>query len=282
MAFPGELNINYYKGDTHEFKIYPQKTDGSIFYLDDYSNASFTIAEARGSAGLSSQINGSAKISTDGTYILCAITPENGSAMDPSKTYEYDVQVYSPGPNTYDKVFTLLTGSISVTDDVTQGFGNPNPSIASYKVFYYNTGATGGDAPVDLNEYLPNQNIVIKNSGTLEKIGYNFIGWSKSSSGSGNFYQAGDTHPLVSSDIKFYPKWEAIQYDVTFNSNGGSSIPGTHYRTDQSILAPTIPTKSGAVFVGWCETPEAVETIVFPYTPGGSGAITLYAKWAEA
>ena len=123
MAFPGELNINYYKGDTHEFKVYPQKTDGSIFYLDDYSNARFKIAEVRGAAGVADQITGSATISIDGTHILCAITPANGALMDPSTTYVYDIQIYAAGSGTYDKVFTLLTGSISVTDDVTQGTG---------------------------------------------------------------------------------------------------------------------------------------------------------------
>lgn len=282
MAFPGELNINYYKGDTHEFKVYPQKTDGSIFYLNDYSNATFKIAQVRGSAGVSGQISGSAKISTDGTYILCAITPENGEAMDPSIKYVYDIQVYSPGSDTYDKVFTLLTGSISITDDVTQGLGSVNGSIPSYRVFYYNTGATSGDAPIDTNEYLPNQNIVVRNSGTLEKIGYSFIGWTKSSSGSGNFYAAGDTHPLVSSDIKFYPKWEALNYLVSYEENGGTTVPGTFYHTDQPIAAPTPPTKSGAVFVGWCETSDLIDVISFPYTPGGIGNITLYAKWTDA
>ena len=124
MAFPGELNINYYKGDTHEFKVYPQKTDGSIFYLDDYSNARFKIATVRGSAGASGQITGSATISADGTHILCAITPANGALMNSSTVYVYDVQIYAAGSGTYDKVFTLLTGSISVTDDVTQGTGS--------------------------------------------------------------------------------------------------------------------------------------------------------------
>lgn len=125
MAFPGELNINYYKGDTHEFKVYPQKTDGSIFYLNDYSNATFTIAKLRGPSSVDNpHIYGHAAISTDGTHIVCAITPTNGSLMDSSITYVYDVQIYSPGPGTYDKIFTLLTGSISVTDDVTQGNGS--------------------------------------------------------------------------------------------------------------------------------------------------------------
>ena len=37
MAFPGTLNINYYKGDTYEFNIYPKKsTDGSAFDLTSF------------------------------------------------------------------------------------------------------------------------------------------------------------------------------------------------------------------------------------------------------
>jgi uncharacterized repeat protein (TIGR02543 family) len=210
MAFPGELNINYYKGDTHEFKVFPQKTDGSTFYLDDYSNATFTIAAVRGTAGVAGQILGSAKISTDGTNVTCAITPENGAVMDSAVTYVYDVQVYAQGPSTYDKVFTLLTGSISVTDDVTQGIGSANSYIPSFRVIYHNTNATSGLVPVDTNVYAPNQNIIISNKATLARQGYTFAGWTKFSDGTGTIYAAGDSHPLSNSDINFYPKWTAV------------------------------------------------------------------------
>jgi hypothetical protein len=209
MAFPGELNINYYKGDTHEFKVYPQKTDGSIFYLTDYGNATFTIAESRGEEGVNlGQIIASARISNDGTHIVCAITPENGKLMDASKTYVYDVQVYAQGPNTYDKVFTLITGSISVTDDVTQDIGTPNRAIPTYRVIYHNSRATSGLAPKDTNGYLPNQNVIVANNGTLARIGFTFVGWTKFSDGSGTVYTPGSTIQLINEDIKFYPKWE--------------------------------------------------------------------------
>jgi hypothetical protein len=92
--------------------------------LTDYTNAKFTIAEVRGAAGVADQIVGSAIISPDKTHITCAITPENGAEMESSITYEYDVQIYDPRSGTYDMVLTLLTGSISVTDDVTQGNGS--------------------------------------------------------------------------------------------------------------------------------------------------------------
>jgi hypothetical protein len=208
MSFPGELNINYYKGDTHEFKVYPQKTDGSIFYLNDFGNSTFTIAEARGQAGVTAgQIVASAKISPDNTYITCAITPENGKLMDPDKTYVYDVQVYAQGSDTYDKVFTILTGNISVRDDVTQDIGTPNRAIPTYRIIYNNTNATSGSVPTDTNGYLPNQNAIVANNGTLERIGYEFQGWTKFSDGTGTLYTAGSTIQITNLDIKLYPKW---------------------------------------------------------------------------
>jgi uncharacterized repeat protein (TIGR02543 family) len=285
MAFPGELNINYYKGDTHEFKVYPQKTDGSIFYLDDYSNATFTIAEIRGEAGLSGQINGSARISLDGTNITCAITPENGKLMDPEKTYVYDVQVYKQGSNTYDYVFTILTGSISVTDDVTQNIGNPNRAIPTYRVIYHNTDATSGVVPVDTNEYRPNQNVIVANNGTLARIGFTFDGWTKFADNTGTVYTSGSSIPISTSDIKLYPKWlpPTVTYDnqsATTSQVGGS----TSYIPQSAILSipTTAPIRTGYVFGGWFTGPagSGVQVTNNSYTPSSPyDPVTLYAKW---
>jgi uncharacterized repeat protein (TIGR02543 family) len=284
MAFPGELNINYYKGDTHEFKVYPQKTDGSIFQLDGYSNATFKIAEIRGAAGVADQITGSAIISTDGTYITCAITPENGAVMDSDTTYVYDVQIYRQGSNTYDYVFTLLTGSISVTDDVTQDIGDLNRAIPTYRVIYHNTNATDGVIPVDINKYLPNQNVVVANNGTLTRVGYTFGGWTKFADNSGTVYLAGDIIP-VSADIKLYPKW--LPPTVTYNNQSAttSQIGGsTSYIPQSAILSipTTAPIRTGYVFGGWFTGPagSGVQVTNNSYTPlSPYDPVTLYAKW---
>jgi len=207
MAFPGELNINYYKGDTHEFKVYPQRPDGSVFNLSSYSNATFTIATERGSSP-TQRLFGNARVNSD--HIVCAITPENGALMDASLIYVYDVQIYSPGSGTYDTVFTLLTGSISITEDVTQDIGNPNGAIPTYRVIYHNTDATSGVVPVDTNGYVTNQNVIVANNGTLARIGFTFSGWTKFSDGTGTVYTSGSTIPLINTDIRLYPKWTAV------------------------------------------------------------------------
>jgi uncharacterized repeat protein (TIGR02543 family) len=289
MAFPGELNINYYKGDTHEFKVYPQKTDGSIFYLTDYSNSTFTIAQARGDAGLAlGHINASARISNDGTHVVCAITPENARLMDASKTYVYDVQVYSQGADTYDKVFTLITGSISVTDDITQDIGTPNRAIPTYRIIYHNTNATSGVVPTNNTGYLPNQSVTIANNGTLERVGYTFAGWTKFSDGTGTVYAAGDSISFISQDIKLYPKWNSPTIIYDNQSATTSEVGGSTSYIPQSTIASiptTAPIRTGYTFGGWFTGPagSGVQVTNGSYAPAHPyGPVTLYAKWTAA
>jgi hypothetical protein len=116
MAFPGELNISYYKGDTYEFKIYPKKsTDGTVFNMFGYS-VTFKMATERGS---STTIEGYSSISSDNTYVSCAITPGNGDSLSAGTQYVYDVEIRK-NSTPYNLVHTLLTGTISVTNQVSQ------------------------------------------------------------------------------------------------------------------------------------------------------------------
>lgn len=117
MAFPATYNINYYKGDTLEFVVYPKKADGSIFDLTDYEDVSFTISTQRGTAGVSNQIHCAASI-INGHEVHCAIRPDDSGPLLPGTTYVYDVEVkHAQSP--YPLVHTLLTGTITVTDQVT-------------------------------------------------------------------------------------------------------------------------------------------------------------------
>jgi hypothetical protein len=141
MAFPATYDFNYYKGDTFEFRIYPKKNDGTVFNLsayqiasnnttaiDDvtdtvapYDSARFTIANIRGSAGV--KVNCFARIHDDGTHVRCAIRPEDSTTLVAGTEYVYDVEVTKPagsaGTGQYSLVHTLLTGKITITDQVT-------------------------------------------------------------------------------------------------------------------------------------------------------------------
>jgi hypothetical protein len=114
MAFPGTYNFSYYRGDTYQFVIRPKNANGTTFALDDYAgNADFTISNRRGSTG--TQISATATVDTANDIVTCTITGATGRGLVGGTTYVYDVQI----DNGAGIIFTLLTGSITVTDDIT-------------------------------------------------------------------------------------------------------------------------------------------------------------------
>ena len=123
MAFPGTYNFDYYRGDTFVFTITPKTSAGATFSLDAYSAAGaiFSIASSRGdnpttsidSVADTSKL--SAVIDTSADIITCTIKPGARTDLVGGSTYYYDVEIYNSAALRY----TLLTGAITVTDDVT-------------------------------------------------------------------------------------------------------------------------------------------------------------------
>lgn len=117
MAFPGTYNFNYYRGDTHQFVISPKNSNGSTFELDDYApgglnSGQYTIATARGTSGV--KTTAQAIINTTNDTVVCTILPSVGRTLT-AGTYVYDVQIQKNS----NEILTLLTGNITVTDDIT-------------------------------------------------------------------------------------------------------------------------------------------------------------------
>lgn len=113
MAFPGIYSFSYYKGDTFEFVIRPKNSDGTSFDLSDFDQALFTIATTRGAA---TSIAAIATIDTSTDTITCTISSSVGSTLT-APQYVYDIEITDTTTNP-DIVYTLLTGVISVTDQV--------------------------------------------------------------------------------------------------------------------------------------------------------------------
>jgi hypothetical protein len=112
MAFPGTYNFNYYKGDTNQFVIRPKTSNGGAFDLSGYS-ADFFIATSRGD-NPTYRVEAQAVVDTGNDTVTCTILPGVGNTLD-AGVYVYDVQI----ENGASLVFTLLTGTITVTEQVT-------------------------------------------------------------------------------------------------------------------------------------------------------------------
>ena len=79
---------------------------------------------------------------------------------------------------------------------------------------------------------------------------------------------------------KFIAKWELDSYNVTYNTNGGTSVATETYDYGSAIIEPTtIPTKTGYTFDKWYK--DAALTIPFDFTSETMPAenITIYAGY---
>lgn len=110
MAFPATYNFSYYRGDTSQIVIRPKSANGESFALAGY-DADYTIANVRGSTGV--QYIASATVDEVNDLVTCTISDTVGRNLSPG-TYVYDIQI-----NNGLQVYTILTGAITVTDDIT-------------------------------------------------------------------------------------------------------------------------------------------------------------------
>lgn len=113
MAFPGTYNFNYYRGDTFSFIIRPKDSTGTAWNLTGYT-AEFTIADKRGPGAVKPSLAPTAIINTINNEITCTISPTTGRELDPAIAWVYDVQITDGN-----SIYTVLTGSITITNDVT-------------------------------------------------------------------------------------------------------------------------------------------------------------------
>ncbi len=111
MAIPANFDISYYSGDRYEFYINAKDSEGNDMDLSAYT-ANFIIADARGGDATVSAV---AEATIDGSQIICVIPPTVGASLT-GTTYVYDVNV----ANGTDYIYTYLTGSITVTQDVVE------------------------------------------------------------------------------------------------------------------------------------------------------------------
>ena len=78
----------------------------------------------------------------------------------------------------------------------------------------------------------------------------------------------------------FYGKFEPKKYNVTFDTDGGSSVASQSVTYKTQVKRPAAPTKSGSVFLGWAT--EKNGKAGFDFNQPIQGPTTLYAVWGSA
>ena len=111
---------------------------------------------------------------------------------------------------------------------------------AKYKKLSYNvTWNINGKTAVESYEY----GAAINTPTVVAEKGYEFTGWDK-------------TVPLSmpAKALTFTAQFEAKDYTITFNTDGGSAIASITQKYGTTVSKPSNPTKEGYAFTGWDKT----------------------------
>ncbi len=109
----------------------------------------------------------------------------------------------------------------------------PNP--ITYTLTYNGNGNTGGNAPVDQNNYEPGSSVsVLSNSGLLVREGYSFVSWNTSADGNGTEYYQGDTFNFQNSDVTLYAQWLV---NVVFHELNNDNILDINVQSNDWLYA---------------------------------------------
>ena len=84
---------------------------------------------------------------------------------------------------------------------------------------------------------------------------------------------------MPDSDVTVDVTFTAKDYTVTYESNGGSTVPSQTVKYNETANKPADPTKSGCTFAGWYT--EEKLTNKYDFATPVTGNIALYAKWTR-
>lgn len=151
--------------------------------------------------------------------------------------------------------------------------------MASLLITYNGNGNTNGVEPSDDNGYKDGEVVTVLGAGSLERVGYKFVGWTLNADGSGKVYEENDTLNFIDTDIELFAKWEInpiTQYTVTYTDgvDGETIFDDLVFTVDVGSSTPLYPNdlnREGYKFVKW--SPEVKDIV--------NESITYTAVWEE-
>lgn len=173
---------------------------------------------------------------------------------------------------------TSASGNEAYSSD-SQGGDVTLTSIApnSYTISY---NANGGSGAPSSQTVTPGSELTL--SSTIPtKSGYDFVGWSTSSSATSASYYAGNSYTFTSSTT-LYAVWKISTYIISYSANGGINAPSSQTKTHGVTLTLTseTPTRTGYTFLGWGTSSTSTSVA---YAPGATyttnAELILYAIW---
>ena len=252
-------------------------------------------------------ITGSSSVKVGDTMVLTAVSsPASASNRWVNWTISSgDSHISMTGPTDTTSGGTVTIKGLSVGTAVVKATARDGSGVTktftvtvktdvvynSFTLQYYANGGSG--APTSFSDsstdsYYDTTVSTVKPS----KSGYDFLGWSTSSSDTSADYKPGDTIRLYPGTTKLYAVWKA-QTDywyLYYDAGEGSGAPAAQKKLVTSgaasatfTISSTKPVREGYEFLGWTKTSGSSTA---SFQPGGSITIystptTLYAVWKE-
>ena len=91
-----------------------------------------------------------------------------------------------------------------------------------------------------------------------KKDGYTFGGWT---------WSPAQSTTMPNEDVTLTATWNAIEYTIAFNTDGGSAISSYNQAYETVIAKPTAPTKAGHEFLYWVVEGSTEEVVFSETTP---------------
>ena len=245
-------------------------------------------------SSLSENITLTAKFGNPITYNITYDLGEGGTADNP-ETYTVESEAITlTNPTKYGHIFTGwsgtgLTGENNMTVTIPKGSTGDRVYTAHYtakSVYSVVFDTNGGDyIPPKTNS--SSDYYVLDNVDTPKKSGYTFAGWkcgNTTVSETTKYSDLAGDAPVP--EIKLTAQWEAKNYTISFNTDGGNSINSrTDVKwTDIVLRDITDPTREGYTFIGWkCGETDVDKNASYADLAGSDAvkSIELTAQWKE-
>ncbi len=179
--------------------------------------------------------------------------------------------------------FTSASGGTQVTETTIVNLDTTSTLYArwSIKIYNINYDSNGGSNAPEAQTKKYGDSIVLS-SKTPQRTGYKFSHWNDAPDGSGkNTYKTSAIYK-DNANITLYAQWEAEQYRLSFNYNGGSNTSlGRNVTYDAPYGELPTSSKDGYDFAGWFTERDGGELITAETIVKVTGYQTLYAHWTE-
>lgn len=170
---------------------------------------------------------------------------------------------------------TTVTVRVKATDSAPHGEAASCTIGASENTLTVTFEENGGSAVTEITGLSYNATITAPAAPT--KTGYAFAGWYKEAACTNPWNFGSDK---VTASITLYAKWTPVEYDITYNLNGGtvSGNPET-YTVESEDITLNIPTRTGYTFAGWTGTDLSAASISVTIAHGSTGDRAYTATW---